>query len=648
MLISACGLNRLTLTLHAHARLCEGIWLYESSMLGWPMSGAGDVNYLRGVPQENIRNFSIIAHIDHGKSTLSDRLLQLTNTKLSEQRDQYMDKLQVERERGITVKAQSASLFYQQDGKDYLLNLIDTPGHVDFSYEVSRSLAACEGVILLIDASQGIEAQTLANHALATKNGLKIIPCMNKIDLPHADPDRVAAQVHAALGYAKEEILQVSGKTGVGVEELLRAVIERIPPPTGSLQNGLRALVFDTWYETFKGVVSLIRVMEGQIAHGEKFLMKSTDKTYEVHELGIMHPEATPVTRLQAGQVGYILCNMKSPAEARVGDTVCSDASVEALKGFQPPVPMVFAGIYPIDASDFDALNKAISKLLLNDTSVSIFKESSNALGLGFRCGFLGLLHMDVFRQRLEQEHNADIIITNPTVPFRVRLKKNPKEFVTISNPSDFPDQSQVIEFEEPVVKASLLMPTEHLGGVMELCTSRRARDLDMVYLDSGQVLLKCILPLGEIVIDFYDKIKGISAGYASLEYEPAGFQQAQISKVTFHLNGKPVDALTTIVHHTNAEQVGRRVTEKLKEVLDRQQFEVAVQAMVGGRVIARETIKAVRKNVLSRSGKTVGGGDVTRKKKLLEKQKEGKKKMKRIGDVELSQDAFLTVIDNS
>jgi len=611
-----------------------------------------EVGSLEKVPLSRIRNFSIIAHVDHGKSTLSDRLLQMTNTIKAGSRAQYMDKLQVEQERGITVKAQTATLFY----KGHILNLIDTPGHVDFSYEVSRSLAACEGVLLIIDASQGVEAQTLANFLLASKHDLKVVPVVNKIDLPNADIDRVASQVKKLTGVERDQLLLVSGKTGAGVLEpiageqqsLLDAIIERIPAPAGSAElrsEPLQALLFDTWYDTFRGVVMLARIWQGKMKRGDVITMKSTGKKYEIQELGIMHPELVPVSSLHAGQVGCIIANVKTPIEARVGDTIVLDVDTPALLGFDPPASMVFAGIYPMDTSEFDLLDKAMGKLTLNDASVSCIKESSNALGLGFRCGFLGLLHMDVFRQRLEQEFNADIIITSPTVPFKARLITDPDNEILVSNPSLFPDPTEVISFSEPVILATIITPGEYLGPIMDLCKTKRGEQVELEYLEHDQVLTRYILPLGEVVIDFYDRLKSVTKGYASLEYVSDGYQDANVVKLTFNLNGSAVDALTTIVHKTSAEKVGRQIVMRLKDVLSRQQFDVAIQANIGAKVVARETIKAVRKNVLVKSGKMVGGGDVSRKKKLLEKQKEGKKRMKRVGNVELSQEAFLSVI---
>ncbi len=598
---------------------------------------------LKDFSPDLIRNFSIIAHIDHGKSTLADRLLEMAGTISSRTKnEQVLDKLQVERERGITVKAQTASLFVEHAGKIYLLNLIDTPGHVDFSYEVSRSLAACQGALLVVDAVQGVQAQTMANFYLAFENGLTIVPLINKIDMQSADPERIGREMDKAFDIKKEETLLISAKMRLGLEAIFPTVIERIPAPQGDPNKPFRALLFDSWYDDYRGVICLVEVVDGSIHKGDTIESANTGQSYEVLEIGLMYPDPLINSALYTGQVGYIIGGMRSVKEARVGDTFFRPKyPVEQLPGFKPAKSMVFAGVYPVDSSEFEELRDAVEKLTLNDPSVHVEKESSQALGVGFRCGFLGLLHMDVFRQRLEQEYDVDIIVTSPSVLFKVKLTSGKEEL--IENPSDFPDQSSIDEVFEPMINATIITPKEYLGNLLKLCQDRRGEQLDMMYLDENRLVLKYSLPLSEIVTDFYDKLKSVSTGYASFDYELAGYVAAPLVKMNILLNGKPVDALSLIVHEDRAFYVGRQLTKKLKEVIHRQMFEVAIQAAIGAKVIARESVSAMRKNVIAKCY----GGDISRKRKLLEKQKEGKKKMKQIGNVELPQEAFLTILQN-
>ncbi|PPQ99995.1 hypothetical protein CVT26_009277 [Gymnopilus dilepis] len=607
---------------------------------------------MEAFPCDVIRNFSIIAHIDHGKSTLADRLLELTGTiqkKLSGKNEQVLDKLKVERERGITVKAQTASMIHKFEDRKFLLNLIDTPGHVDFAWEVSRSLAACQGALLLVDASQGVQAQSISVFHNARERGIKIIPVLNKIDLPAAQPDRIAAQIQATFGLDPSEILQISAKTGKGVEAVLEAIIQRVPPPVARADSPLKAFLFDSMYDKYRGVISLVSVQGGVLRKGDKIASCYTRKKYEITELGILHPEEVPTTSLNPGQVGYIACNMKQSSEAHIGDTLHRVGEVvEPMAGFQPAKAMVFAGVYPIENSEFPKLEESINRLTLTDRSVTVQRESSTALGQGCRLGFLGTLHMDVFRQRLEDEHDANVIITAPTVPYKIIYKD--KE-VIISNPTDFPDVGdlgiRVREIQEPVVKASIIVPEEYFGDMMELCYSHRAEEVEHRYLDSGtssaRIMLNCIIPLSEIVTDFFDQLKSRSSGFASFDYEDAGYRKSDLAKMTFLLNGKPVDALALIVHRSAQETVGRQWVKKLHKVIPRQLFEVPIQAAVGKKVIARETLKAMRADV------TAGlyGGHYERKMKHLENQKEGKRRMKKMGTVELPQEAFFEILSN-
>lgn len=588
-----------------------------------------------------IRNFSIIAHIDHGKSTLADRLLELTGTiSTRHKNEQVLDKLQVERERGITVKAQTASLFYEYNGTTYLLNLIDTPGHVDFSYEVSRSLAACQSAVLLVDAAQGVQAQTMANFYHAFEQDLEIIPVLNKIDMAAADPERVCGEMEQVFDIKPAEVIKASAKNGIGLEDVLSAIIEKTPAPSGDPDKPFKALLFDSWFDEYRGVICLIEVIDGSITKGNKITSVHTDQTYEVLDIGIMHPDPTATGGLSTGQVGYIITGMKTVKEARIGDTFHAFRKpVEPLAGFKPAKSMVFAGIYPVETSEFDSLRDAIEKLTLNDPSVSVEKETSAALGFGFRCGFLGLLHMDVFTQRLEQEHDQVIITTSPTVLYQIDLTSG--ETLMLENPADFPELPRIAHIREPVVNATIICPTQYLGNMLQLCQEHRGEQTNMQYLDEQRVVLSYKLPLNEIVTDFYDLLKSRSAGYASFDYEEAGYQEADLVKMNILLNGKPVDALSVIVHRSNSQSVGKQLTQKLKKVIHRQMFEVAIQAAIGAKVIARETVSALRKNVTAKCY----GGDITRKRKLLEKQKAGKKKLKQVGSVEVPQEAFLTIL---
>uniref|UniRef100_A0A5F8H2W4 GTP binding elongation factor GUF1 n=1 Tax=Monodelphis domestica TaxID=13616 RepID=A0A5F8H2W4_MONDO len=572
-------------------------------------------------PVENIRNFGIIAHVDHGKSTLADRLLELTGTiTKTDHNKQVLDKLQVERERGITVKAQTASLFYNYKGKVYLLNLIDTPGHVDFSYEVSRSLSACQGVLLVVDANEGIQAQTVANFFLAFEAQLSIIPVINKI----------------------------SAKLGTNVEKVLQAVIERIAPPKANRENPLKALVFDSTFDQYRGVIANVALFDGIVSKGNKIVSAHTEKIYEVNEVGILSPDEQLTQKLYAGQVGYLIAGMKDVTEAQIGDTLyLHKQPVEPLPGFKSAKPMVFAGMYPIDQSEYNNLKSAIEKLTLNDSSVMVHRDSSLALGAGWRLGFLGLLHMEVFNQRLEQEYNASVILTTPTVPYKAVLSsaKLIKEYrekeITIINPAQFPDKSKVTEYLEPVVLGTIITPDEYTGKIMTLCLARRAVQKNMVFIDQNRVMLKYLFPLNEIVVDFYDSLKSLSSGYASFDYEDAGYQTADLVKMDILLNGSPVEELVTIVHKEKAHPIGKAICERLKDTIPRQLFEIAIQAAIGSKIIARETVKAYRKNVLAKCY----GGDITRKMKLLKRQAEGKKRMRKVGNIEVPKDAFIKVL---
>jgi GTP-binding protein LepA len=592
--------------------------------------------------QAVIRNFCIIAHIDHGKSTLADRMLQLTGVVGDRQmRAQYLDRMDIERERGITIKSQAVRLPWQgADGTQYVLNLIDTPGHVDFSYEVSRSLAACEGAVLLVDAAQGIEAQTLANLYLALGADLQLIPALNKIDLPAAEPDKYAAEIAGLIGCDPDEVLRVSAKTGEGVRELLNAIVEQVPAPRGDLEAPARAMIFDSVYDTYRGVVTYVRVVDGRLSRREKTLMLSTKAVHETLEVGVISPEPVPSDALAAGEVGYLITGVKDVRQARVGDTVTSASrpALEPLPGYDHPRPMVFSGLYPLDGDDYPELRDALDKLRLNDASLVYEPETSTALGFGFRCGFLGLLHMDIVRERLEREFDLSLISTAPNVVYRVVLETGSELIVT--NPSEFPD-GKISQVFEPVVRATVLAPSDYIGTIMELCQGRRGTLLGMEYLSADRVEIRYMMPLAEIIFDFFDQLKSRSRGYASLDYEPAGEQEADLVKVDILLQGQPVDAFSQIVHTDKAREYGLAMTARLKELIPRQQFEVPIQAAIGSRVIARENIRAMRKDVLAKCY----GGDITRKRKLLERQKEGKRRMKVIGRVEVPQEAFVAAL---
>ena len=590
---------------------------------------------------ELIRNFCIIAHIDHGKSTLADRMLQLTGVVEGRaMRAQYLDRMDIERERGITIKAQNVRLPWQINGQDHVLHMIDTPGHVDFTYEVSRALEACEGAVLLVDAAQGIEAQTLANLYLAMENDLTIIPVLNKIDLPAAEPDKYAEEIAHVVGCEPNDVLRVSAKTGLGVRELLDEIVRLVPAPQGVDDAPARAMIFDSVYDTYRGVVTYIRVIDGKITPRQRIKMMSTGATHELLEVGIISPEPKPSTGLGVGEVGYLITGVKDVRQSKVGDTVTSErkGATEPLAGYREPRPMVYSGLYPVDGSDYADLREALDKLRLNDAALSYEPETSAALGFGFRCGFLGLLHLEIVRERLEREAGLDLISTAPNVVYRVVLDDGGD--LQVTNPSDWPE-GKIAEVYEPVVKTSIIAPSDYIGAIMELCQSRRGQLGGMDYLSSDRVELRYTMPLGEIIFDFFDTLKSRTRGYASLDYEPAGEQQADLVKVDILLQGEPVDAFSAICHREAAYGYGTRMASKLRELIPRQQFEVPIQAAIGARVIARETVRAMRKDVLAKCY----GGDITRKRKLLEKQKEGKKRMKRVGKVDIPQEAFLAVL---
>ncbi len=590
-----------------------------------------------------IRNFAIIAHIDHGKSTLADRLLELTGAlSAREMQEQVLDAMDLERERGITIKAHAVRMMYTaQDGQTYQLNLLDTPGHVDFSYEVSRSLASCEGALLLVDASQGVEAQTLANAYLAIHHGLEIIPVINKIDLPSADLERTKEQIEGAVGLDASEALPISAKTGQGVPEVLEAIVKRIPPPKGSPQTPLQALIFDSWFDPYRGVVVLARVFHGTLRKGQKIRLWSNGKVFEVETLGVLTPKPVEVEELVAGEVGFLFANIKNVADTKIGDTITDDErpAIEPLPGFEELKPMVFAGLYTVDAHEHTQLREALEKLRLNDSSFFFEPESSAALGFGFRCGFLGLLHMEIIQERLEREFGLDLITTAPSVRFRVT--KTDGEVLEVDNPSKWPPAGEIAKVEEPVILATILTSEEYVGGILKLVEEKRGRQKSFEYVSSNRVMLTYELPLNEIVLDFYDRLKSVSRGYASLDYHLAGYWESPMVKLDILVSGDPVDALSIIVHRDFAYERGRALVSKMRELIPRQMFEVAIQAAIGAKIIARETVAAMRKNVLAKCY----GGDITRKRKLLEKQKEGKRRMKRIGRVDIPQEAFLAVL---
>ncbi|KFC52005.1 GTP-binding protein LepA [Micrococcus luteus] len=590
-----------------------------------------------------IRNFCIIAHIDHGKSTLADRMLQATGVvQPRDMKAQYLDRMDIERERGITIKSQAVRMPWSVDGVDYALNMIDTPGHVDFTYEVSRSLAACEGAILLVDAAQGIEAQTLANLYLAMEHELEIIPVLNKIDLPAADPDRYAAELASLIGCEPEDVLRVSGKTGVGVEELLDRVVRAIPGPEGDADAPARAMIFDSVYDTYRGVVTYVRVVDGRLSPREKVRMMSTGTTYELLEIGVSSPEPVPTKGLAAGEVGYLITGVKDVRQSKVGDTVTNHAhpAEQSLGGYEDPKPMVFSGLYPIDGSDYPVLRDALDKLKLNDAALVYEPETSVALGFGFRVGFLGLLHLEIVRERLEREFDLDLISTAPNVVYEVT--REDREVVTVTNPSEFPE-GKILEVREPMASATIIVPADFIGAVMELCQAKRGNLKGMDYLSEERVEIRYWIPLAEIVFDFFDQLKSRTKGYASLDWKADGDQVADLVKVDILLQGEQVDAFSSITHKDNAYAYGVMMTGKLKELIPRQQYEVPIQAAIGSRIIARENIRAIRKDVLSKCY----GGDISRKRKLLEKQKEGKKRMKMVGRVEVPQEAFIAALSS-
>lgn len=595
------------------------------------------------IRQNKIRNFSIIAHIDHGKSTLADRILEATGAlSQRELKEQTLDSMDLERERGITIKLNAVQLTYKaKDGEEYIFHLIDTPGHVDFTYEVSRSLAACEGALLVVDAAQGIEAQTLANVYLALENDLEIIPVINKIDLPNADPERVKKEIEDVIGLDASDAVLVSAKEGIGIEEILEQIVEKIPAPKGDPDEPLKALIFDSLYDSYRGVVAYIRVVQGTVRVGDKIKMMSTGKEFEVTELGVFTPKEVPREELTVGDVGYLTASIKNVKDTRVGDTITSTSNPadEPLPGYRKMNPVVYCGMYPIDSSQYNDLREALEKLELNDASLQYEPETSQALGFGFRCGFLGLLHMEIIQERIEREFNIDLITTAPSVIYEVETTDGKQ--VIVDNPSRMPPPQNIHAIKEPYVKASILSPKDYVGAVMELCQKKRGNFIDMQYLDENRVNIIYDLPLSEIVYDFFDQLKSSTKGYASLDYELIGYRESKLVKMDILLNGEKIDALSTIVHKDFAYERGKAITEKLKELIPRQQFEVPVQAAIGNKVIARSTIKALRKNVLAKCY----GGDVTRKRKLLEKQKEGKKRMKTVGKVEVPQEAFMAVL---
>ncbi len=590
-----------------------------------------------------IRNFSIIAHIDHGKSTLADRLLEVTGTLAERERvDQFLDQMDIERERGITIKAQTVRMIYRIDeSKEYQLNLIDTPGHVDFSYEVSRSLAACDGAVLVVDASQGVEAQTLAHVYTAIDNDLEIIPVINKIDLPNADPEKTKREIEDIIGLDASDALLISAKKGIGIKELLDTIIRKIPPPHGSPDEPLKALIFDSWYDTYQGVVVMVRVFDGCIKKGMKVLFISTGKVYEVEKVGVFHPRAKEVEGLSAGEVGFIIAGIKSVRDTKIGDTITEEKrqTAQPLPGFRVTKPMVFSGFYPVDSSRYGELREAIERLSLNDSSFTFEPESSVALGFGLRCGFLGLLHREIIQERLEREYNIDLIVTAPNVAYKVFKKDGTT--VIIETPAHLPPLHEIEKIEEPYIHATIHLPKEYLGPILKLCEDRRGIQKSLKLSESGRAILEYELPLNEVVFDFFDRLKALSRGYASLDYEPIGFRESDLVKLDILINGEIVDTLSLIIHRDKAYYRGRELVKKVRDVIPRQLFEVVIQAAIGSKIIARETVKALRKNVIAKCY----GGDVTRKRKLLEKQKEGKKRMKRVGKVDIPQEAFLAIL---
>lgn len=592
---------------------------------------------------KNIRNFCIIAHIDHGKSTLADRLLQTTNTITERQlQEQTLDDMDLERERGITIKSHAIQMNYEHNGEDFVLNLIDTPGHVDFSYEVSRSIAACEGALLIVDASQGIEAQTISNLYLALEHDLEIIPVLNKMDLPGAMPEEVSDQIIDLIGCNQDDIIPASGKTGLGVDKILEAVVNKVPAPKGEIDAPLQAMVFDSVFNSYRGIIAYYRILNGEIKKGDKVKFMNTKKEYYADEIGVLGLDLVPKKKVTTGDVGYIISGIKEAKEVKVGDTITTvdNPCGEAVKGFEDVKPMVFAGIYPVDTEDYEELRDAMGRLQLNDASLVFAPESSAALGFGFRCGFLGMLHMEIIQERLEREFDMTVITTVPNVSYKAYLKKE-QELIVVNNPSDLPDPSKLDYVEEPFIKAQIITKSDYVGAVMTLCIEKRGELTNQIYLTSDRVELSFDIPMTEIVFDFYDKLKTISKGYASFDYHPIGYKQSKLVKLDILLNGDQVDALSALVHQDNAYNLGKKICAKLKELIPRQQFDIAIQGAIGAKIISRETVKAVRKDVTAKCY----GGDISRKRKLLEKQKKGKKRMRQVGNVEVPQSAFLAVL---
>jgi GTP-binding protein LepA len=591
---------------------------------------------------QHIRNFSIIAHIDHGKSTLADRIIELTGgLSKREMESQVLDSMELERERGITIKAQTAALSYlAKDGKEYRLNLIDTPGHVDFSYEVSRSLSACEGALLVVDAAQGVEAQTVANCYTAIELGVEVVPVLNKIDLPSANPERAIAEVEEVIGIPADDAVRCSAKTGLGVDEVIESIIKRVPPPKGDPNAPLKALIVDSWFDNYVGVVMLVRVVDGEIKPKDKMLLMSSQAQYLVEQVGVFTPKSVAQTSLKAGEVGFVIAGVKELATAKVGDTItlAANPASAALPGFKEIQPQVFAGLYPVESNEYDQLREALTKLQLNDSSLRFEPETSQALGFGFRCGFLGLLHLDIVQERLEREYNMNLITTAPTVVYEVLMRDG--TVINVENPSKLPDLSKIEEIREPIINATIMLPNEFVGTVITLCNTKRGLQKNLQY-NGSQVIMSFEMPLNEVVMDFFDKLKSSSRGYASLDYEFKEYRASDLVKLDILINGEKVDALSAIVHRANAQYRGRELAAKMRELIPRQMFDVAVQAAIGSAIIARENVKAMRKNVLAKCY----GGDITRKKKLLEKQKEGKRRMKQVGSVEIPQEAFLAIL---
>jgi len=593
---------------------------------------------------KNIRNFCIIAHIDHGKSTLADRLLEYTGTITDrEKQDQLLDNMDLERERGITIKSHAIQMEYEYKGENYILNLIDTPGHVDFSYEVSRSIAACEGALLIVDAAQSIQAQTISNLYLALENDLEIIPVLNKIDLPSANPDEVTDDIVGLLGCDPEEITHASGKTGFGVDKILEAIIERVPAPTGSVDEPLQALIFDSVYNSYRGVETYFRILNGQIKKGQHIKFMATDKEYYADEVGTLKLSQVPKPVIKAGDVGYLITGIKTASEVKVGDTITDAAkpTQNNIEGFEDVKPMVFAGIYPVDTDDYEELRNSMEKLQLNDASLVFIPESSAALGFGFRCGFLGMLHLEIIQERLEREFDMTVITTVPNVSYHAFTNKEPDKIILVNNPSDLPEPSTLNRVEEPFIKASIITKSDYVGQVMSLCIEKRGEITNQTYLTTERVELSFDMPLSEIVFDFYDRLKTVSKGYASFDYHPIGLRTSKLVRVDILLNGQPVDALSALLHADNAYGIGKKICEKLRKLIPRQQFDIPIQAAIGAKIISRETIKALRKDVTAKCY----GGDISRKRKLLEKQKKGKKRMRQVGNVQIPQEAFMAVL---